>query len=107
MRIRIDFSNASEPTETQKSPGVRKPIKIDFSEVESDWRDRLPAEKQIAVAYKYCPRKVVERWLQENRTRGFFSMLLGYIFDSKLNPADAYRTDWTEVEQWYDHTGLE
>ena len=82
-------------------------LNIDFSGVTGDWRDAAPSQKQIDMAYKYCPRRTVDRWLEENRTKGFFSMLIGYIFDSGVRENDAYNVDWSEIERWYDHPEMQ
>ena len=82
-------------------------LNIDFSGVTGDWHDSPPTERQLDMAYKYCPQRTVDRWVAERRTRGFFSMVIGYIFESHVREDDKYSVDWSEVERWYDHPEMQ
>ena len=85
----------------------KKKVSVDFSGVTLSWKDEPPTEKQIDTAYKYVPRRVVDRWLSENRTRGFFSMVLDYVFQNNIRPEEALFVNWFEIERWYDAEGGE
>jgi len=83
----------------------KKKVSVDFTGVGRSWKDEPPTERQIDIAYQHVPRRIVDRWLSENKTRGFFSMVIDYIFQNHIRLEDSLYVDWLEVETWYDAGG--